>query len=273
MRCARPSTIAVLPTPASPISTGLFLVRRDSTWMVRRISSSRPITGSSLPSAGGRGQVAGVLLQRVVAVLGGRRGGGAALAHLLDRPVQRLGGDAGVGQHPRRRRAGGERQRQQQPLGGDEASRRPSRRSARPARTAAPSPATDRPGRRRCPRPSAAWRVRPRSACIALAGSPPAARIRLAASPSLSSSSTERTCSGVSCWLPRRSASVCADWMKPFERSVYFSKSIDLPRDALARGEIHYPRVNMSGRDAGASRRADKTGGVQAVLRRRSRAR
>ncbi len=50
MRCARPSTIAVLPTPGSPISTGLFLVRRCSTWIARRISSSRPITGSSLPS-------------------------------------------------------------------------------------------------------------------------------------------------------------------------------------------------------------------------------
>ena len=49
MRCASPSTIAVLPTPGSPISTGLFFVRRDSTWIVRRISSSRPITGSSLP--------------------------------------------------------------------------------------------------------------------------------------------------------------------------------------------------------------------------------
>ena len=49
IRCARPSTIAVLPTPGSPINTGLFLVRRCSTWMVRRISSSRPITGSSLP--------------------------------------------------------------------------------------------------------------------------------------------------------------------------------------------------------------------------------
>ena len=50
MRCARPSTIAVLPTPGSPISTGLFLVRRESTCMTRRISSSRPITGSSLPA-------------------------------------------------------------------------------------------------------------------------------------------------------------------------------------------------------------------------------
>ena len=50
MRCARPSTTAVLPTPGSPISTGLFLVRRDRIWMTRRISWSRPITGSSLPS-------------------------------------------------------------------------------------------------------------------------------------------------------------------------------------------------------------------------------
>ena len=50
MRWARPSTIAVLPTPGSPISTGLFLLRRCRIWIVRRISSSRPITGSSLPS-------------------------------------------------------------------------------------------------------------------------------------------------------------------------------------------------------------------------------
>ena len=50
MRCAKPSTMAVLPTPGSPIKTGLFLVRRCSTWIARRISSSRPITGSSLPA-------------------------------------------------------------------------------------------------------------------------------------------------------------------------------------------------------------------------------
>ena len=50
-RWASPSTTAVLPTPGSPISTGLFLVRRESTWITRRISASRPITGSSLPSA------------------------------------------------------------------------------------------------------------------------------------------------------------------------------------------------------------------------------
>ena len=49
IRWARPSTMAVLPTPGSPISTGLFLVRRDSTCTTRRISVSRPITGSSSP--------------------------------------------------------------------------------------------------------------------------------------------------------------------------------------------------------------------------------
>ena len=49
IRTASPSAIAVLPTPGSPISTGLFFVRRESTWITRRISASRPITGSSLP--------------------------------------------------------------------------------------------------------------------------------------------------------------------------------------------------------------------------------
>ena len=49
--CAKPSTIAVLPTPGLPINTGLFLVRLESTWIVLRISSSRPITGSNFPSA------------------------------------------------------------------------------------------------------------------------------------------------------------------------------------------------------------------------------
>ena len=46
---ARPSTIAVLPTPGSPIKTGLFLVFLDNTRVILRISSSRPITGSILP--------------------------------------------------------------------------------------------------------------------------------------------------------------------------------------------------------------------------------
>ena len=49
MRSAKPSAMAVLPTPGSPISTGLFFDRRLSTCMQRRISSSRPITGSIFP--------------------------------------------------------------------------------------------------------------------------------------------------------------------------------------------------------------------------------
>ena len=46
IRCARPSTTAVLPTPGSPINTGLFLVLRDRIRTTLRISASRPMTGS-----------------------------------------------------------------------------------------------------------------------------------------------------------------------------------------------------------------------------------
>ena len=49
IRQANPSTIAVLPTPGSPINTGLFFVLRDKIRIARRISSSRPITGSIFP--------------------------------------------------------------------------------------------------------------------------------------------------------------------------------------------------------------------------------
>ena len=49
-RCARPSTSAVLPTPASPTKTGLFLRRRQSTSSARCSSATRPISGSSWPS-------------------------------------------------------------------------------------------------------------------------------------------------------------------------------------------------------------------------------
>ena len=40
--CAKPSTIAVFPTPASPMRTGLFFVRRQRIWIKRVISTSRP---------------------------------------------------------------------------------------------------------------------------------------------------------------------------------------------------------------------------------------
>ncbi len=50
IRCANPSTIAVLPTPGSPIKTGLFFVLRERMRITRRISLSRPITGSIFPA-------------------------------------------------------------------------------------------------------------------------------------------------------------------------------------------------------------------------------
>ena len=49
-RWASPKARAVLPTPASPTSTGLFLVLRLRIWTIREISCSRPMTGSNRPS-------------------------------------------------------------------------------------------------------------------------------------------------------------------------------------------------------------------------------
>ena len=51
IRQARPSTTAVFPTPGSPIRTGLFLLLRERISLMRRISLSRPMTGSILPAA------------------------------------------------------------------------------------------------------------------------------------------------------------------------------------------------------------------------------
>ena len=50
MSCARPSTIALFPTPGSPMSMGLFFLRRHRISVTRWISFSRPTTGSSFPS-------------------------------------------------------------------------------------------------------------------------------------------------------------------------------------------------------------------------------
>ena len=41
--------MAVLPTPASPTSKGLFFLRRDSTCTKRSNSLPRPMSGSMLP--------------------------------------------------------------------------------------------------------------------------------------------------------------------------------------------------------------------------------
>ena len=47
MRCASPSTMALFPTPGSPMRMGLFFLRRERICATRSISCSRPTTGSS----------------------------------------------------------------------------------------------------------------------------------------------------------------------------------------------------------------------------------
>ena len=107
MRWARPSTMAVLPTPGSPMSTGLFFVLRDRIWITRRISPSRPMTGSSLPARGVGDQVAAVLLQRLVGDLGHRRGDPLVAADRGERLQEPVPGEALLAQQP----AGGGRRR------------------------------------------------------------------------------------------------------------------------------------------------------------------
>ncbi len=50
IRIAKPSTTAVFPVPASPIKIGLFLVLLERICIIRIISVSRPMTGSSFSS-------------------------------------------------------------------------------------------------------------------------------------------------------------------------------------------------------------------------------
>jgi hypothetical protein len=118
MRCARPSTMAVLPTPGSPISTGLFLVRRCRIWMQRRISSSRPITGSSFPC------LARSVRSSVYFARAPRCDSSACpltdlpSSHFVDRLLQRLPGEPGVLQQGTDAALVRHR-RQQEKLGGD----------------------------------------------------------------------------------------------------------------------------------------------------------
>ncbi len=51
MRSAKPSTMAVLPTPGSPINIGLFFLRRESICDTLSISDSRPTMGSNAPNS------------------------------------------------------------------------------------------------------------------------------------------------------------------------------------------------------------------------------
>ena len=108
IRWARPSAMAVLPTPGSPMSAGLFLVRRDRIWMTRSISFSRPMTGSSLPARAASVRsmpswsMVGVLLACLVSCGGLRRARlvqdlDDLVAHLFEvhaQPLEHARGDA-----------------------------------------------------------------------------------------------------------------------------------------------------------------------------------
>ncbi len=69
IRWARPSTIAVLPTPGSPISTGLFFVRRESTWIDAADLVVAPDHRVELALRGRLGEVAAEALERLELVL------------------------------------------------------------------------------------------------------------------------------------------------------------------------------------------------------------
>ena len=62
--------------------------------MTRRISSSRPMTGSSLPCGGELGQIAAVFLQRFVGRFGILGRDALVAADFLQRPHQAVAGDA-----------------------------------------------------------------------------------------------------------------------------------------------------------------------------------
>ncbi len=208
MRSARPSTMAVLPTPGSPISTGLFLVRRASTWMVRRISSSRPITGSSFPSR------ASAVMSRAYFFSASKLDSAFGLSTVRPLRMSLIAFSSACGVTPALRSA--------RAAGVSEAAIASSRRScatySSPALVAACCAASSR---RTISVVNCGWPAPPpctlgcrassvSTAVSAALGSPPAVLIRPAAAPSSSSSSAFSRCSGVIRWWNSRIAMVWA---------------------------------------------------------------
>ena len=118
MRWARPSTTAVLPTPGSPMSTGLFLVRRESTWIDAADLAVAADDRVQLARAGNGGHVGAELLQRLEGVFGIRVVDLAVPADSGQRGLERLAGGA----EPAQDVAGGSgvvAEPQQQVLGGN----------------------------------------------------------------------------------------------------------------------------------------------------------
>ena len=213
MRWASPSTIAVLPTPASPISTGLFLPRRERTSMVCSISSSRPITGSIRPC-----RASSVRSRPYLSRVGraGRRGRVAAAPGPAG-GVRRLGRQAGGAEPGRVQDVPGRRvrvrgERAQHVLGADVAGpARPARGRARPAgRAWRPGSATSEVGGGASPGGAGPGPSARRSATPARRGRRPARLSRLrvgspagAARSRCSVSRSRLPCSAAYCAAPR----------------------------------------------------------------------
>ena len=81
--------MAVLPTPGSPIRTGLFFVRRESTW-IRGAPPRRGRSGIELALLRLGGQVTAELLEGLVRALGILRGHALAAAYFLERLLEAI---------------------------------------------------------------------------------------------------------------------------------------------------------------------------------------
>ena len=82
--------MAVLPTPGSPMSTGLFFVRRDSTWIDAADFLVAADHRVELALARQLGQVAAVAGERLVGGFRVLRGDALVAAHLRQGGVERV---------------------------------------------------------------------------------------------------------------------------------------------------------------------------------------
>ena len=212
--------------------------------MTRRISSSRPMTGSSLPRAGLGGQVAAVLLERLVRPLGVRRRHALAAADALRAP-----GGAPRGP-PRGARAAaalaadlGDRR------GAGARSRRTRRRAAAPPPRRARGPAS-RAGRGSASRPGSGRAGR--GSRPARRGTPgrstPSRRSVSAGMPSSGSTSAARRCSASRIGLSRRSA---VRWAATIASWAFWVKRSSCIGVLRGRSRVSGGRVGRRGRGSG----------------------
>ena len=92
IRCANPSTIAVLPTPGSPISTGIVLGAAREHLHDPAHLFVPPDDRIEFPAPRLLGEVAGIALERLILLLGTLVGDAVRAAHLLERTAEIVGG-------------------------------------------------------------------------------------------------------------------------------------------------------------------------------------